>query len=177
MGWSRTTAAIVSAASLCAGADLLACGDKFLMLSRGTRFDRAPSARHAAGILVYAAPASKMTAALNRLSVEAVLARAGYRPLSVDSAEGFERALRRGGWDVVVVDLADAPAVAAQARGESAPLVVPVVLGATREELTRARASFVKVIASPTKGQAFVDALDDAMDVRNKAQRAGRKTR
>jgi len=173
----RAAAAILSTACLCAGTDLLACGDKFLMLSRGTRFDRAPSARQSAEVLVYAAPASRMTAALDRLSVEAALKRAGYKPVSVDSAEVFERALRRGGWDLVVVDLADAPAVTARAGGEAAPLVVPVALDATREELTRARSSYVKVIASPTKGQTFVDALDDAMASRLKAQRTARRAR
>jgi hypothetical protein len=177
MDWRRAAAAISSAACVCAGTDLLACGDKFLMLSRGTRFDRAPSARQAAEVLVYAAPASRMTAALNRLSVAAALKRAGYRPLSVDGAEAFEQALRRGGWDLVVVDLADAPAVAARAGGASAPLVVPVALDATREEVTRARTRYVKVIASPAKGQTFVDALDDAMASRLKAQRPGRRAR
>ena len=33
--------------------ELLACGDKFLVASRGTRYQRAGQARHGASILVY----------------------------------------------------------------------------------------------------------------------------
>lgn len=174
----RTPAAVLlSLAALCTGADLLACGDKFLVLGRGTRFERAPTARSHAAILVYAAPSSPMTDAMGRLSVEAALKKAGYRPRFVASPQDVERELRRGGWDLVVVDLADAPAVAAHAAAESAPLVVPVALGATRDQLTQARQRYARVIAAPARGQAFVDAIDDAMAAKRKAERNAAKGR
>ena len=86
------------------GTDLLACGDKFLVVSRGTRFERAPSARQHVGILLYANPASAVTKAIASLSVEATLRKAGYRPLLVSSLDEFDKALRSGGWELVVVD-------------------------------------------------------------------------
>src|SRR3954468_21200537 len=85
----------------------LACGAKFLLPSRGTRFDRAPVARTPAAILVYANPASELPQALSKLSVDAALRRVGYRPTVVSSLSELERALTAGGWDVIVVDLAD----------------------------------------------------------------------
>jgi hypothetical protein len=175
----RATAATLTLCLLCPGAGLLACGDKFLVLSRGTRFERAPSARKHAAILVYAAPSSRMTDVMSRLSVDAMLRKAGYQPQSVASADQFESELRRGGWDLVLVDLADAPAVAARAGGGAAPLVVPVALGATRTEVSLAKRRFARVIAAPTRGQAFVDAVDDALALRQKTRtaRAGAEAR
>lgn len=152
------------------GHGLLACGDKFLVLSRGTRFERAPAARQTAAILLYANPASGLPQTLAGLSVEATLRKAGYRPVSVASADDFERALRTGGWDVVLVDLADAPAASAPAEGRGAPLVLPVALHSTREALADAKKRYAGVINSPTRGQAFVDAIDDAMTAKVRRQ-------
>ena len=172
-------AGILCLASASAHVHLLACGDKFLVVSRGTRFERAPAARQHAGILVYANPASRLSEAIGRLSVEATLRRAGYKPVSVATADEFDGALRRGGWDLVLVDLADAPAAAARAENQGAPVVLPVALGATRDALARARRQYAKVIDSPTRGQTFVAAIDDVLVLRHESQHqdATRKNR
>jgi len=81
-----------------AGTDLLACGDKFLVISRGTRFQRAAAARQPANILVYANPASTLPKALEKVMVDATLRKAGYKPTSVSDANALEQALRQGGW-------------------------------------------------------------------------------
>ena len=48
---------LVATAGVWMGGDLLACGDKFLVTGRGTRFQRPKNAR-AASVLIYANPAS-----------------------------------------------------------------------------------------------------------------------
>ena len=159
------------------GTDLLACGDKFLVVSRGTRFERAPSAREHVGILLYANPASDVTKAIASLSVEATLRKAGYRPLLVSSLDEFDRALRGGGWKLVVVDLADAPAASARVEGSSAPLVLPVALHPTRAVLAEAKQRYTRVINSPTRGQTFVDAIDDAIALNVKTDAKGAASR
>ena len=40
--------------------ELLACGDKFLVASRGTRYQRAGQARETASILIYLPPSSAL---------------------------------------------------------------------------------------------------------------------
>jgi hypothetical protein len=105
---------LLASVAACAGTDLLACGDKFLVVSRGTRFERAPSARNNVGVLLYANPASDVPGAIASLSVEATLRKAGYRPFSVSTIEEFDKALRTARWDLVVVDLADAPVASAR---------------------------------------------------------------
>jgi hypothetical protein len=163
----------------CVSADLLACGDKFLVLSRGTRFERAPVARQNVGILLFANPSSRLPDAIQRMSVEATLRKAGYRPLSVVTADEFERALQAGGWDLILLDLADAPAAASRVAGPGAPEIVPVAVGVSNDALSRARKQYARVIASPTNGQAFVDALDRVvvLKLKGKANRAAGTTR
>jgi ABC-type amino acid transport substrate-binding protein len=151
-----------------AGTDLLACGDKFLVISRGTRFDRAAIARQPAAILVYVNPSSTLPKALERVPVEATLRRVGYRPTSVSSPAELEQALRQGGWDVVVADLADSAALRARLQGDAAPLVLPVVHAAPGSVLAQARRDYPHVLKGPVKSQSLVEAIDDALAHRQK---------
>ena len=143
-----------------------ACGDKFLLPSRGTRFQQPPRSRNPASILLYANPTSPLPRTLNRLSVSAALRRVGYRPLSVSTLEDLERALGEGAWDIVFVDLADGPAVRARVTGRATTVVLPVAAQPTSEEFAQARRQFPRVMKSPARSQAFVDAVDDAMAAR-----------
>src|SRR5262245_11386776 len=97
---------------------LLACGDKFLVTSRGSRLQRAAVAREAASILIYANPASELPKVLAGIPVGATLTKAGYLPTTVATSDELETALSRGGWDLVVVGMADAQAVSKRLRGD-----------------------------------------------------------
>jgi hypothetical protein len=157
------------------GHDLLACGDKFLVVGRGTRFQRA-SARTPASILVYANPASNLPKALANVPVDATLRKAGYKPTTVTSTVDLDAALGRGGWDLVLADLADSAALAGRLRTDG-PMVLPVVYNATTSELAQAKKQYAQVLKSPTKNQSFLDAIDDALAVRARARaKSGSKT-
>ena len=136
----------------CAGAELLACGDKFLVVSRGTRFERAPLARQNVGILLYANPTSDLRKAITSLSVEAALRKAGYRPFSVSNIDDLDKALRAGGWELVVVNLADAPAASTRVGGPDAPLVLPVALNPPRAVLAAAKKRSLRRHQCPDQG-------------------------
>jgi len=140
-----------------------ACGDKFLMPSRGTRFQQAPLHRVPAAVLLYANPASPLPGALSRLSVDATLRKAGYRPTFVHSLDGLEAALARGGWDVIVVDVADGAAVRSRLDRRTASAVLPVLVDAAETAVKQARADYRRIIKSPGRGQAFVDGIDDVL--------------
>ena len=150
------------------GVDLSACGDKFLVVSRGTRFERAKTARQPANILVYANPSSTLPKALEKASVDATLRKAGYRPTSVSAPAEFEAAMKQGGWDIVVADLTDSSAIRGRLQGKAAPMVVPVVLNATGTELAQAKKDYQRVLKGPIKSQAFLEAIDDALALRDK---------
>ena len=52
-------ASVIVLAGIASHRDVLACGDKFLVVSRGTRFERAAKRRQPAAILVFANPATE----------------------------------------------------------------------------------------------------------------------
>ena len=62
-------------------------------------------AREAASILVYLPASSSLPKAFERVS-EDVTRKSGYRFINVDTSE-LEQALRQGGWDLLLTDLAD----------------------------------------------------------------------
>jgi hypothetical protein len=161
-------AGVVIAAGLVSSVDVSACGDKFLIVGRGTRFQRASVARMSAAILVYANPATNMTKALANVPVESVLRKAGYKPTVVTSNNEFESALGRGGWDLVVVDLAEGPQVIGRMRAADGPAVLPVAYNPSSNDLANARKQFTRVLKSPTKSQPFLDAIDEALAARLK---------
>lgn len=158
---------LLIASGMATGGDVIACGDKFLIVSRGTRFQRA-SIRTPASILVYADPASNLPKALANVSVDATLRKAGYKPTTVTSAAEFDAALGRGGWDLVLVDVAQSSIVSSRVRGAAAPMVLPVVYNAGGTGLAQAKKQFPLVLKSPTKNQAFLDTIDEALALQTK---------
>jgi hypothetical protein len=149
--------------------ELLACGDKFLVASRGTRYQRAGQARNGASILVYMHATSTIPKAFERVS-EDVTKKAGYRVTRVENVTELEQALKQGGWDVLLADLADSPAVRGrmQSRGADAPLLVPVAYGVTGTEIAQAKKEYQRVLKGPIKTYAFLAAIDDALAFRAK---------
>jgi hypothetical protein len=149
---------------------LLACGDKFLVSSRGTRFQRAAVAREPASILIYTNPASELPKVLASIPVDATLTKAGYRPTTVTTSDELEKALSRGGWDLVLVGMADARAVSKRLRGEIVPAVLPVVFNPTSSELSESKKLYPVVLKAPAKSQSFLSAIDEAIAHRPKPQ-------
>jgi hypothetical protein len=147
--------------------ELLACGDKFLVASRGTRYQRPGQAREAASILIYLPPSSTLPKAFERVSEE-VTRKAGYRLINVSNTSELDQALRQGGWDLLLTDLADMQAVRGRVTGTAAPLVVPVAYQVTGSELAQAKRDYQRVLKGPIKTYAFLAAIDDALAHRAK---------
>jgi hypothetical protein len=116
--------ALVAAAILLTGPNLFACGEKYLVAGRGTRYQR-PKNFRAASILIYANPSSGLEAALQTLPVESVLKREGHRATTVANAEQLSAILTAGRFDVVLAASSDAPAVEKLVGGRpDAPIVL-----------------------------------------------------
>jgi hypothetical protein len=160
---TRLVAIVLLAVAISSGQILFACGDKFLILSRGTRFQRAEAPRAPATILVYANPVSPLAAAFAGVSAEATLQHAGYRPEMVTSVEALQRALGRGGWDLVIVDLVESRSIGVNVRGETGPALLAVAYKLTGAELEQAKQQHALVLKAPIKRQALLDAVDAAL--------------
>lgn len=147
---------------LSATADVFACGNKFLVASRGTRFGKVAVARQEAAILVYANPKSTMPQTMAKVPVETVLVEAGYQPTIVADPGEFEMALNRGGWDLVLADLNDSAAIQDK-MGDEAPMVVPVLYEPTKSDYQLAKQEYESVIKAPVKSQRFLESVDEAV--------------
>ena len=143
--------------------DVLACGDKFLLLGRGTRFQRLASAQRGA-ILVYLNPSSNLPKALSNLPFDSMLRKAGHRAAVVTVPEELARIVRRDKWDVVVIDVADGEAIKSLLSvRETSPVLLPVVDSASDNNLALVKKEYGCVLESPAKTQSFMDAIDAAL--------------
>lgn len=170
------TGVVLSMCVLGQAADLVACGDKFLVASRGTRFQRAGLVRRPASVLVYAAPSSRMAGLVAQLGVADALTKVGYRPTVVTESGELVRQLREGRWDLVLVDLADAAALPSAAGSARAPAVVTVAYDTSGQAVAQARRAYDGVIKKPGRSRAVVDAVDDALFARALRPSAGTKS-
>src|SRR5258705_13132765 len=96
-----------------------ACGDKFLLVGRGPRFQRAYAAIYPGNVLVYAHAHPGSNGAIHDSQLQKDLKQAGHRVAVVEDGGLFEQALQSGGFDIVPADVADAPAL--DVKGPASP--------------------------------------------------------
>ena len=164
------TAVCLVTAVLVASPPLSACGDKFLVPNRGTRLQRAPLERHAA-ILVYSRTPGGLSRSLADADVTRALQKVGYKPTAVTTPAEFARALTGGGWEVVLVNGADAAAARAELSGTTPPAILPIFENPSRDEFSAAKLAYAVVIKAPVKHQTLLDAVDRAIELRADAMR------
>jgi hypothetical protein len=150
-----------------ADGNLLACGDKFLVPSRGMRFELTPAVRQQAAVLLYANPTTSLPSLVEKLSVDPALRKAGYRPTVVATAEEFDLTLRRASWNVVLLDVADGGAGPLSAAPGS-PALIAVATNASEQDVAVAKKQCAAILKSPRQSQAFVQALDAAVTTHQK---------
>jgi hypothetical protein len=149
--------------SLGTGMDLLACGDKFLVVGRGTRYQRPKNAR-AASILIYANPSSGLPAALKGLAVESVLKHEGHRSTIVETPEQLSAILAGGRFDVVLVASVDAMAVEKLVgSGPDAPVVLAVCNKAGQAPREEGK-TVSCALKAPAKEGSLLEAIDKAVE-------------
>ena len=161
MGNRVRLAGLVAAVSLAMGADALACGDKFLVAGRGTRYQRPKNAR-AANVLIYANPSSGLPAALSSVPVETLLKREGHRSTTVETLDQLAAILAGGRFDVVLAASTVASAVE-KLLGEAADAPVMVAFCIKPTEPVVADASAPCTVKAPPKERSFLEAIDKAV--------------
>jgi hypothetical protein len=149
--------------SLGAG-DAFACGDKFLVAGRGTRYQRPKNAR-AASVLIYADPASGIPAKVGKLPLESVLKREGHRSTTVGTLEQLAALVAGGRFDVVLVTTSVVDAVAGFVGGApDAPVMVAFCPDA-KQARGAGKSACVK---TPAKEGPLLQAIDKAVAERDR---------
>jgi hypothetical protein len=157
---------VLLALGLSTGSDAIACGDKFLVGGRGTRYQRPKNAR-AASVLLYANPASGLPAALGRMPVETVLKQQGHRLTSAESLEQLATLLASGRFDVILAASGVVSAIEGLLGGRAdAPQVVAFCIkGQPVEDDTPC------TVKAPPKERSLLEAIDRAVERRDRAVR------
>lgn len=145
---------------------LMACGDKFLSLTKGTRFDQPARRRSPAHIVIYARPGSGLPKSLADLPIEATLRKAGYTTGVITSHAAFERALLNTQTDLILLDLVDVPSAVPRSVDALGPDLLPVVFGRKDADVKAALKRFTCAVTSSGRNQSFLDAVDEAMERR-----------
>ena len=99
----------------------LACGDKFLMVGRGAKFQRAYASVHPGKILIYARPSTDPKAAIRDPQLHKALRQAGHAVSVIEDWALLEAALKTAPTDVVLVDVAEAARLQAAIAASPTP--------------------------------------------------------
>ena len=84
-----------------------ACGDKFLMVGRGAKFQRAYASVHPGKVLIFARPSTAERAAIRDPQLHRALRQAGHAVSVIEDWALLEQALKTVPVDVVLVDVAE----------------------------------------------------------------------
>jgi hypothetical protein len=168
-------AGLATAVLLLTRLSLDACGDKLLVLGRGVRFQN-ETAEYPASILHYMTARNFDPATLTDSNLQSFLGRAGHKLRSVRTAKELAEALRSGRYDIVVINVEEAPAFEEMIKSApSKPLLLPFVYNGKKADVTAAKRRYGAVLKAPAKEEHWLETLDDAMELREKLQRKANK--
>ena len=159
-----------------------ACGDKLLVLGRGVRF-QVDTADYPASLLLYINPNMPGADKIGDTQLQAVTRQAGHRLRTVRSKEELAGALKTGRYDIVIVDLADAPALEEMVQASpSQPLLLPWVyqetkadFSAVKERYQSALKRYQSALKAPLKVGNFLSTVDRTMELKTKLARSKAK--
>jgi hypothetical protein len=167
------TALVVLAVGALGSQVLSACGDKFVLLGRGVRFQRAYAAIHPAAILLVIPPKSVKNAAVRDSRLQSALKMAGHQ-VDVVPAASLTEALARARYDIILAERADAVGIADLAPAAPRKAAVLGILEKpSAADLAAARQRLDGVITTPQPLPDILRLLDDVMKARLERARAG----
>ena len=145
--------------------DANSCGDKFLVIGRGIRYERAYAAVHPASILVFTND-PKLTKDL-----ESTLTKSGHKIQTVGDETALFTNLKTTKYDLVLVNLKDvAHLEAAVMATPSKPAVLPVIFNTTGTELDTAKKEYNCVLKYSSKNKNAVTVIDEVMEAKLKGK-------
>jgi len=146
----------------------LACGDKFLMVGRGARFQRAYASVYPGKILIYARPSTDAKAAIRDPQLHKALRQAGHAVSMIEDWALLEAALKTASTDIVLVDVAEAARL--QATLAAAPTHPDALFVAFPS--AQPPSDVICRLKSSDRPIRFLDEVENAMKARSKRAKA-----
>ncbi len=145
--------------------DAYSCGDKFLVIGRGLRYERAYPAAHPATILIYSTDAKQSK------DLETILKKSGHKIQTVPNETTLFTDLQSNKYDIVLVNLSDAPTLEAKVMSTTyKPSVLPVIYNTKGTELEAAQKQYICVLKYSGKNKDTVAVIDEVMDAKIKGK-------
>jgi hypothetical protein len=146
------------------GTTALACGDKLMLLGGHARLRQIYGARPAS-ILVYMRANSVVPEIVR--SLQPAVRQAGHKFYTVEDLGALDAALKGGKYDLLMADITDAEGLQQEARSApSKPVLLPVVHKSSKAETTAAVKRFHCALKAPGSTSHYLDAIDEAMEIR-----------
>ena len=142
---------------LFAGADVYACGDKFLRLGRLLRL--AHSA-YPSSILIYTGTDAGAVSAAKQLKLGATLKQAGHKVTEIKKDSEFATALKGGSYELFVGSVSSVGAFQGAQGSTARARLVPLLHKPTPEEQARVEQTYGAVLTSVATSQELVAKLD-----------------
>jgi hypothetical protein len=163
----------LAAAALATTGDVLACGDKLVVVGRG-RPKRTRGVQSAA-ILVFADPGGTLPAALEEGNMRKDLERAGHRIRSVTTRQELHAALDTGTYDLLMTDYRSAQELEADANAApSRPTVLPTLYKPSASDLAVAESHYRCVMKAPSQQRDYLEVVNEALAERAKQKPSGK---
>ena len=139
-----------------------ACGDKFLMVGRGARFQRAYASVYPGKVLIYARPSTDENAAIRDPQLHKALRQAGHSVSVIEDWSLLEQALKTVPVDLVLADVREAARL--KSALSSAPTHPTAIYVASR--VNQVPSDVVCRLKSSDRPLRFLDEVESAMKVR-----------
>jgi len=154
-----------------------ACGDKFLLIGRGIKFQRGYAAIYRANILLYSGPTAARSSVMEDTKFHDALKSAGHQVTVVHNADAVKSSLKAGTYDVVLTAISDVAVLGTETDlAASRSIVLPVVQDKpTKDQIETCKRLLPSCkLKSSGKPLSFLEVIDKEMGDRAKAQ--GQKT-
>jgi len=149
------------------GAELFGCGDKYLSVGRGTRFQRGYVSLRPLSVVVLASEVTSRKDFLSRLRV------AGHKIEIANDAFALEKSLASGKHQLVLANYSDAAKVESLLKAmPNKPLFLPVVDPSQKPALAAVNKEYGCLLnaESKKKKRTFLAVIDEAVEANLKAK-------
>jgi hypothetical protein len=145
-----------------------ACGDKFLMVGRGAKFQRAYASVYPGKLLIYARPSTDAKAAIRDPQLHKALRQAGHAVSVIEDWALLEQALKTVPVDIVLVDVAEAGKLqSVLPSSPTSPAALYVAFPRSQPP-----ADVVCRLKSSDRPLRFLDEVEHAMKARSRAKKS-----